>query len=220
MQVRRIATDQLRTFAGAPRQLGVPVPVDRPDRPIALERPGRPPVQVEPKLRNAPGLRFITVPPPGCVAMYTACGGISATSPCQYPDAAFEPNRRCPLAHTRGDPTPGLKRCALQIPRPQCPRSPAVKRRIVGVPVPVRRARAECAITDPRITDSRALNESGGSQAACPQRSADLPGFGRFSFRRGASTPCLSHNPTPRRDHFVPTGARCVCPGSNRGDTL
>ena len=38
-----------------------------------------------------------------------------------------------------------------------------VKRRITGVLVPVRRARAECAITDPRITDSRALNESGGS---------------------------------------------------------
>ena len=48
MQVRRIATDQLRNFAGEPRQRSVPVPVERPDLPVALERPARLPVQVEP----------------------------------------------------------------------------------------------------------------------------------------------------------------------------
>ena len=58
MQVRCVATDKLRTFAGAPRLLGVPVPVDRPDRPIALERPGRPPVQVEPHVVQCARLAF------------------------------------------------------------------------------------------------------------------------------------------------------------------
>ena len=45
-------------------------------------------------LRSAAGLRFITAPPPRCVSMYTACGGISATSACHSPDAAFDPNHR------------------------------------------------------------------------------------------------------------------------------
>ena len=52
------ATDQLRTFAGEPRQRSVPVPVDRPDRPIALERPGRPPVQAEPHVAQCARLWF------------------------------------------------------------------------------------------------------------------------------------------------------------------
>ena len=31
-------------------------------------------------LRNAAGLRLMTAPPPRCVSMYTACGGINAIS--------------------------------------------------------------------------------------------------------------------------------------------
>ena len=53
-----------------------------------------------PMLRSAAGLRFITAPPPRCVSMYTACGGISATSACHSPDAAFDPNHGLPMART------------------------------------------------------------------------------------------------------------------------
>ena len=58
-----------------------------------------------PMLRSAPGLRFITAPPPRCVSMYTACGGISATSACHSPDVAFDPNHGLPMARTIGAPS-------------------------------------------------------------------------------------------------------------------
>ena len=52
--------------------------------------------------RSAAGLRFITAPPPRCVSMYTACGGISATGACHSPDDAFDPNHGLPMTRTTG----------------------------------------------------------------------------------------------------------------------
>ena len=45
-----------------------------------------------PMLRSAAGLPFITAPPPRCVSMYTACGGIRPISAWHSPDVAFDPN--------------------------------------------------------------------------------------------------------------------------------
>ncbi len=56
----------------------------------------------ESMLRSAPGLRFIAAPPPRCVSIYTACGGIGATSACHSPDADLDPNPECPMAPTIG----------------------------------------------------------------------------------------------------------------------